>query len=506
MTRNEMSSYFEDPEFKESLAKYEGMVNSHTPCYFDADELVDIAEYYAFKGKHTQADEVINYALGLHPDHTDLLIFRSRSLALKGKLKEAYQVADLIDDPTDREVIFLYADLLMEEERLPEAEKMLSELAQKESYSPEVITDILLDYLDIQNKEYANRWFDELTHRYNLDELFEKNKHILHVVAAYYSQFNDYEKAIPLLQKILDDQPYSIEYWTELGRCHLQLNHYAEANEALDFALAIDENDAEALYLKALYATYTGQREKSCDYFQRLLAYPEKQAIARLSLSRFYQNEKNYEASLEQLRHLVEKEDELTPLERSELYQHYAQCCAAQGNKDEGEVYLRKAFENTPYPDELEIEHGRFYMTLLQQSSTDDEKEYYRQEADKHFQKALQISILPKDRLVTLFNIASLYFDSTEFASASTYFEHITSEYPSETKTTYFFLLHCYLQLQDAQKFFHYLAKMRKEWPELYEVLGTTPDTSMDDLRFMGLIQMLKENINNGNIDLDKYL
>ena len=37
----DMSSYFEDPEFKEALAKYEGMVESHTPAYFEADELID---------------------------------------------------------------------------------------------------------------------------------------------------------------------------------------------------------------------------------------------------------------------------------------------------------------------------------------------------------------------------------------------------------------------------------------------------------------------------------
>ena len=32
----DMSSYFEDPEFKEALAKYEGMVENHTPAYFEA--------------------------------------------------------------------------------------------------------------------------------------------------------------------------------------------------------------------------------------------------------------------------------------------------------------------------------------------------------------------------------------------------------------------------------------------------------------------------------------
>ena len=34
---NDLSSYFEDPEFKDLLAKYEGMAESHTPTYFDAE-------------------------------------------------------------------------------------------------------------------------------------------------------------------------------------------------------------------------------------------------------------------------------------------------------------------------------------------------------------------------------------------------------------------------------------------------------------------------------------
>ena len=54
----DMSSYFEDPEFKEALAKYEGMVENHTPAYFEADELIDIAEYYTLKGRHKDADYI----------------------------------------------------------------------------------------------------------------------------------------------------------------------------------------------------------------------------------------------------------------------------------------------------------------------------------------------------------------------------------------------------------------------------------------------------------------
>ena len=65
------------------------MVESHTPAYFEADELIDIAEYYASKGRHKDADKAIDLAIQLHPDNTDALIFRARSLMLLGKKRRS---------------------------------------------------------------------------------------------------------------------------------------------------------------------------------------------------------------------------------------------------------------------------------------------------------------------------------------------------------------------------------------------------------------------------------
>ena len=56
---NDLSSYFEDPEFKDILAKYEGMVESHTPTYFEADELADLADYFIHIGDEEESDKVI---------------------------------------------------------------------------------------------------------------------------------------------------------------------------------------------------------------------------------------------------------------------------------------------------------------------------------------------------------------------------------------------------------------------------------------------------------------
>ena len=155
---NDLSSYFEDPEFKEALEKYEGMVKNHTPAYFDADELTDIAEYYASKGRQIEAEAAIDFALQLHPNDTDALIFRARSLAMKGRLDEAYMVMDLIEDRSDREVRFLKADLLMEEKRMEEADHVFEELAAYEEGKLETLIDIILAYIDANQEALAKKW------------------------------------------------------------------------------------------------------------------------------------------------------------------------------------------------------------------------------------------------------------------------------------------------------------------------------------------------------------
>ena len=109
------NTYFDKPEFKNILAKYEGMVQNHTSIYFDAEDLVDIADYYISINNEERAEKAIDYSLILHPTDTDSLIYKIRSLSYKGKKHDASQLMKLIEDPNEREVLFLKAELLLEE-------------------------------------------------------------------------------------------------------------------------------------------------------------------------------------------------------------------------------------------------------------------------------------------------------------------------------------------------------------------------------------------------------
>ena len=187
---NDLSSYFEDPEFKEALEKYEGMVKNHTPAYFDADELTDIAEYYASKGRQIEAEAAIDFALQLHPNDTDALIFRARSLAMKGRLDEAYMVMDLIEDRSDREVRFLKADLLMEEKRMEEADHVFEELAAYEEGKLETLIDIILAYIDANQEALAKKWIKHVGETYDLASLSQKNQKFRDLLCDFYITFH----------------------------------------------------------------------------------------------------------------------------------------------------------------------------------------------------------------------------------------------------------------------------------------------------------------------------
>ena len=172
-------------------------------------------------------------------------------------------VMQLINNPADREFRFLQADLLIEEEHMEEADKILQQLAMDEEYELDTLLDIILDYVDVNQKEYAKKWIDCLFAHFDMQTLPETNQRLRDVLCDYYSTFNKPDLAIPYLNMTLNEFPYSVQHWNELGKCYLQQEQYEKAHEAFDFALAIDENNTETLTLKAFLYSQTANIKES---------------------------------------------------------------------------------------------------------------------------------------------------------------------------------------------------------------------------------------------------
>ena len=89
--KDDLSSIFHKPEFKQLLAKYSDMIENHTSIYLEPDEITLLAEFYASMGNIRASEEVVDYGLSLHPDNLDILIFKCHNLIVKGYTIEAHR-------------------------------------------------------------------------------------------------------------------------------------------------------------------------------------------------------------------------------------------------------------------------------------------------------------------------------------------------------------------------------------------------------------------------------
>lgn len=494
--RYEMSSYFEDPEFKKALNKYEGMVKSHTPAYFDAGDLTDIAEYYASKGRYKEANQAIDFALELHPANTDALIFKARTLSINGKRKEANEIMNSIENEPDREIKFLKADLLIEENRYQEADELFEQLAQSEEQELGTLCDIATVYIDNNQEELAAKWIKRIEQNYNTHDELKGNELFSNVVCDFYCTFNHPSSAIPILQNLLDKHPYSTTAWNNLAKCYLALDNIEEAHEALDFTLAINEDDEEALAMKAFCYRQSGNLEKACDFYIHLSEVGNNKIRAYISLAHIYTGMGSYESAIQCITPLLEEtEGVLSPYEKSELYSKMAICHAGIGRIKEGSKYLDEAIRLNKHDADIRTDAGHFY--LLADGNVE--------EAKKQFDQAL-IDTPDDERSEVLLTIGLTCADMQSHSLAVYYLEWLHDEYPQSEKQVYLPLAYCYFHLNNTFLFMHYLARIKKELPDVYEHLGTDHELFSLDESFNSMVRYMKDITNNGNIDLNQYL
>ena len=237
-------SYFQEEEFKRNLSLYEQMLQSGQSVYLEADELTDIAEYYLVKNESEKAMACINYALSLHPGSVDPLIFLARQKMFEGDIQGAKNIRNSISDTNDREVIFLDAELMLREGKEEEAEAFMTQKSKEEEEDLALIRRVFRHEIpaveECLNELYTAEWEEHVR-----TESLKKLKADILIAE------NHPEEAAALLNHLLDINPYNINAWHSLGEAYFLLEDYSKVLETTDFAMAIDEQDSQALLMKA---------------------------------------------------------------------------------------------------------------------------------------------------------------------------------------------------------------------------------------------------------------
>lgn len=239
-------TYLDSEDFRALLSDYEMMVEAGQPIFMDADDLTDIAEYYNCIGEQKKSDDVIEYARSIDPDAASPLEFLAHKAINSGNLDEAQRLINIIDDESDPEYQYLKIEILLAQDKHDEACKLTDTYfcEMDDEDHNDFCYDIANLYANYEYFKTAKGWFD-MIERETCDDYLELQSRIAYGLG-------NFDLCIDTVNKLIDKNPYSNRYWNVLSQAQMARGKVNEAITSSEYALAIDPNDVNSLYTKAM--------------------------------------------------------------------------------------------------------------------------------------------------------------------------------------------------------------------------------------------------------------
>ena len=255
--------YFNSEDFKELLDNYESARQVGEQPFLDADDLVDLADYYNYTGEGDKAVEAIDHALNLYPDATLPNVFKAREALTEGDFKTAHHYADAIGDKDDPDYHYLTAEIMVAEGHIEKADRYLRNIAKSvdEDEWQDFIKDCANLYVDYGVNDKAYQWM--------MRSKGDDSTDFKELMARTLFGLGKYKDSEQLFNELIDRNPYSVHYWNALASAQLMDEDYSNAITSSEYAIAIDPNDPDGLASKANGLFRLGNYEEALDYFQR---------------------------------------------------------------------------------------------------------------------------------------------------------------------------------------------------------------------------------------------
>ncbi len=478
------SSEFEQEEFKKNLAKYEEMVSTGKSVYLDADQLSEIAEYYASLDDYSKSMETIDYSLKIHPGSTELLTLKAHLLIETYHIEEAKEVVDSISENYSYGVMFLKALLSIKKEKITQAEKIFKEMEDSEGKSDneeDYYLDAAYAYMDNGYSEKALPWFEKAL------KIIPDDNEVQQDYAECCFRCGEMSRAITWYNKVLDEDPYSIEAWFGLGKSYFISNDFPNAIEAFDFILAIEPDHRFALILEAgAYAKLKNDAKASELYARYCKLFPDEPKTYVL-MGICYLHLKEYEKAKDCFEQAIEKDPEMEDPLTISAYQDLAFCYLYLKEYESAIKTIDKAIElDVNYDAELYITKGSLLLEMNNSSAAKDA-----------FTEALELDSFNNPD--TYLNIALVYQQFKDFDAAINILKFLQEDFP-DYNASYIHMAYLYLEKKDKINFNKYFSKAVKYAPDTIIQYIEQLDPQKEEIKRLLLeLKQALENIKDNN-------
>ncbi|WP_271406040.1 tetratricopeptide repeat protein [Tenacibaculum soleae] len=368
-----------------SILKFESMLKTNDVYFFDAVEFETIIEHYLNIAKHSLAKKAVQLGLEQHPTSIQLKLMKVEILIFENKLQEAVKMLTDIEaiEPHNDEVFIQKALILSKKKEHIKAINVLKESLSYIEDPADIWSMLGMEYLYLDDFENARLNFEKC-----VAEDYEDYSSLYNVVYCFDMQKKHIE-AIKFLNEYVDVNPYCEVAWHQLGKQYSELEMHKKALRAFDFSVLIDESFIGGYLEKAKTLEELCRYEEAISNYLITLELDDPTAFAYIRVGKCYEKLDTIHTAI----HFYKKAVHEDPL-LDKGWMLLASACYKDNDYQKALYYINKALQI----DEINSFYWKIYADI-------NLKLNFYEEAVKAFYTAVSIEEQEVEVYITLADV-----------------------------------------------------------------------------------------------------
>jgi tetratricopeptide (TPR) repeat protein len=261
------------------------MLKTNKVFFFDSEEFEEIILHYLDMGKASLAKKALKLALEQHPRSTGLKLVQIEMLIYDDKLDVAEKMLNELYaiEPHNEEIYIQKANIYSKRDQHEKAIEELEKALQFTDDYADVYNLMGMEYLFMDNLELAKFNFIRC-----LEVDVEDQAALYNVVYCF--EFLDQQKdAIVYLENYIEKNPYSEIAWHQQGRLSYSIKNYENSLRCFDYATLIDDEFIGAFMEKGKSLEKLKRFEEAIEAYERTIELEDPTSYALLRIGKCHE-------------------------------------------------------------------------------------------------------------------------------------------------------------------------------------------------------------------------
>ena len=290
-----------------SVKKFESMMKTNSVYFFDSNEFENIIHHYLENGKVSLAKKAIKLGLSQHPTSLNLKLFQVEILIFENKLNEADKLLSPLFEiePNNEELYIQKANIYSKKDQHQKAIEIFKSAVEISDDCADLYSLIGMEYLFLDKFQEAKLNFIKCL------ELNIEDYSALYNIIYCFDFLDDTSGAIIYLTNYLEKNPYCEVAWHQLGKQYNKTNEMLKAVTAFDFAIISDETFVGAYLEKAKVLENLNRFEEAIENYKITLAIENSNPFALIKIGYCFERLDKLELALKHYLKSVEEDPAL---------------------------------------------------------------------------------------------------------------------------------------------------------------------------------------------------